>query len=319
MYHIGLAVDDLGVHGAVRRIVELGNALTGAGHWATIYTKDGTPCTWLPQLAESSTHKALASASLDCLVYAAGVPEAYDSAMSATAKIKIAYVLAIPNIACLDNPTDPYTRRVVSMLTTPGWMTACCSTAMWKEIREHTGRPALLLLGGVNRSIFHRRRVKRTGNTITILSSGDHREREGSGDAKAAADLVAKHYPAVLWETYFKRGYSQSQMAEAYSAANVFLDAQRYAGWTNAVAEAMACGTPVVCTDIGGSADLAIHEETALVVKPRDVQAMADSVERVLGDADLRGRLVRNALARVERFTYSAMACRLEEIIRGNI
>lgn len=318
MYHVGLAVDDLGVHGAVRRIVELGNALTSAGHWATIYTKDGTPCAWLPQLAESSTHKALAAASLDCLIYAAGVPEAYHSAMTATAKIKIAYVLAIPSVACLDNPTDPYTRRVVEMLTAPGWMTACCSTAMWREIREHTGRPALLLLGGINRTIFHRRRVKRTSNAITILSSGDHREREGSGDARAAVDLVAQHYPAT-WATYFKLGYTQTQMAECYSSADVFLDAQRYAGWTNAVAEAMACGTPVVCTNIGGSADLAIHEETALVVKPRDVQAMADGVERILGDAGLRKRLVVNALAHIQRFTYTAMACQLETIIRGNL
>jgi hypothetical protein len=316
--HIGLTIDDLGVHGAVRRFVELGNALTARGHWVTIYTQAGKPCEWLPQSAEASMLKDLETTKLNGLIYSGGSEEAYRAARGARAQTKIFYALSIPNFGVLKDPTDDYTKRVLVMLNDKDWRVACCSTAMWQDMLS-VRNDALLLLGGINRSIFHRRKVRRTGDIRVVLSSGDHREREGSGDALAATKLVEKKIPGVIWNSYFKRGYTQTQIAEAYSAADVFLDAQRYAGWNNAVTEAMACGTPVVCTSIGGSRDLAEDGVTALVVPPRDVQAMADAVTILLSNEDVRVRLVVAAMERVGRFTYSAMAERVEAIIDGRI
>jgi glycosyltransferase involved in cell wall biosynthesis len=97
-------------------------------------------------------------------------------------------------------------------------------------------------------------------------------------------------------------------MAATYGAADLFVDAQWHAGWNNPVIEAMACGTPVVCTDIGGVRDFAFDQKTALLVPPRDASALAGAIRRMMDDRELRERLAANALAGVARFDWDRAA-----------
>ena len=62
-------------------------------------------------------------------------------------------------------------------------------------------------------------------------------------------------------------------------------------GFGLAAAEALAFGRPVVAAAGGALLDLVSDGETGLLVPPRDAPAMRAAVERLLGDADLRGRL----------------------------
>jgi glycosyltransferase involved in cell wall biosynthesis len=66
------------------------------------------------------------------------------------------------------------------------------------------------------------------------------------------------------------------------------------------VLEAMALGLAVVTTSLNGLAEAVIHEQTGLVVPGRDPEALADALERLLGDSVLRERLARNARDHVE-------------------
>ena len=74
-------------------------------------------------------------------------------------------------------------------------------------------------------------------------------------------------------------------------------------------AEAMLCGKPVVNTQLGnGVNELAPDGVTALTVPPNDADALADALNRVLGDAALARRLGDAGSARVrEHFTVDAM------------
>lgn len=76
-----------------------------------------------------------------------------------------------------------------------------------------------------------------------------------------------------------------------------------------AVIEAMASGTPVVASRVGGVAEVVQDGETGYLVPPGDVAALRERLERVLGDRRLARRLGDNAraLAR-ERFTWQACA-----------
>ena len=76
-----------------------------------------------------------------------------------------------------------------------------------------------------------------------------------------------------------------------------------------AAIEAMASGTPVVASRIGGLPEVVEDGETGLLVEPGDVAELRDRIERVLGDRPLAERLGRNARARVlETFTWEACA-----------
>ncbi len=69
------------------------------------------------------------------------------------------------------------------------------------------------------------------------------------------------------------------------------------------VLEAMFAGLPVVSTSVGGIPEMVLDGETGLLVPPGDVHAIADAIERILGDDDLRERMGRAAQVRAhERF-----------------
>lgn len=70
-------------------------------------------------------------------------------------------------------------------------------------------------------------------------------------------------------------------------------------------AEAMAHGRPVVAGDVGGLRDLVVHEQTGLLVPPRDVGALREALERLLADRELRRRMGGAGRARIgEHFTW---------------
>jgi glycosyltransferase involved in cell wall biosynthesis len=84
--------------------------------------------------------------------------------------------------------------------------------------------------------------------------------------------------------------------------------------------EAMACAVPVVSTNVGGPNETVVDGETGFLVPPRDPDALAQAVRRLLDDPDLRARMGRAGRARVlARFTvghYSAkVATALDAIV----
>jgi D-inositol-3-phosphate glycosyltransferase len=73
-------------------------------------------------------------------------------------------------------------------------------------------------------------------------------------------------------------------------------------------AEAMSHGRPVVAGAVGGLLDLVVHEETGLLVPPRDVNALREALERLLGDRELRHRFGAAGRERVrEHFSWPAV------------
>lgn len=65
--------------------------------------------------------------------------------------------------------------------------------------------------------------------------------------------------------------------------ADVFLLPSTHEGFSNALLEAMACGLPVVATDVGGNAEALLHETGGLIVAPRDARALAEAILRLAG------------------------------------
>ena len=80
--------------------------------------------------------------------------------------------------------------------------------------------------------------------------------------------------------------------------------------------EAAAAGVPQVAGDSGGAPEAVAHGESGLVVDPTDADAVADALERLLTDDDLRARMGATARTRaVEQFDYDRLAPRLAAAI----
>ena len=83
-------------------------------------------------------------------------------------------------------------------------------------------------------------------------------------------------------------------LAARYDAADVFVLATRQETYGMAVAEALACGLPVVATMTGAIPEL-VGDGAGLLVPVGDTQALVEALSRVLDDADLRASLAESA------------------------
>ncbi len=147
------------------------------------------------------------------------------------------------------------------------------------------------------------------------------RRYKGLRDFLAAADLVAQTHPKTTFliigrddegiqtelEMLAKDLHicdSVMFMGERDDIPQLLpmLDVQVSASWTesasNAILEGMAAGIPLVATDVGGTAELVIHEQTGLLVPPRNPERLASGILRLLEDQKLRRQLGHNARQR---------------------
>ena len=89
-------------------------------------------------------------------------------------------------------------------------------------------------------------------------------------------------------------------------------------GLGTSLLDAMAASKATVATDTGGIPEVVADGETGLLVPPRDHHALAQAIVRLLKDGDLRERMGRNGLARVEKvFSAGRMVDQTIEVYRA--
>lgn len=88
-------------------------------------------------------------------------------------------------------------------------------------------------------------------------------------------------------------------------------------GTPRCIVEGFARGLPLVSTDSGGCADALSHEEEALLVPVRDPVAMADAIERMIRDGELRRRLIRGGYDYARAATFDAVEAEMAADFAG--
>lgn len=109
-------------------------------------------------------------------------------------------------------------------------------------------------------------------------------------------------------------GYASRSVAlDLYRAADVFVYPSLAEGFGLPVVEAMACGTPVVASDIEALRE--VGGDAAIFVPPGDVATFAREIERVLDDDATREALCEAGPQRAARFTWENAAERTAEVL----
>ncbi len=108
-------------------------------------------------------------------------------------------------------------------------------------------------------------------------------------------------------------GYVEDRLLPAlYSLAEVFVLPSFYEGFGLPVLEAMACGTPVICSDAGALAEVA--HGAARIVPMGDAEALAQALGEVLSDDALRAELRQRGLQRARQFPPEAIGREMLDI-----
>lgn len=121
---------------------------------------------------------------------------------------------------------------------------------------------------------------------------------------------------SVVWINEYVR--DRARLRGYLSSADVYVLASRREGFAVAPLEAMACELPVIATDVQGIRDVFNRGEESggVIVASQNPQALADALERVACDAELRRRLAMHGARRVrEAFTPEAVGAALKDFL----
>lgn len=107
----------------------------------------------------------------------------------------------------------------------------------------------------------------------------------------------------------------KTEVPATLDTADIFLNTSRFDNTPVSVIEAMAAGTCVVSTRVGGIPYLLSDEHDALLVPAGDFEGMAAAIRRLLADKQLAARLQRNAAEKAAAFDWDNVLPRWEALL----
>ncbi len=123
----------------------------------------------------------------------------------------------------------------------------------------------------------------------------------GDGPDRAAFEALARQC-GVAERVRFVGSLAQQDLRRYYGAADALVLASSREGWPNVLLEAMACGTPVIATAVGGVPEIVTSRDAGILVKERSARALAHAVRELFARPPQRAATRRFA----EQFGWGA-------------
>jgi len=323
---IAALLPHVGIFGGVRRYLEIGNELSRRGYPFVLFTPDGSKPEWLDFKGKTKSFSSLKDETFDIALCSEYSILPYFKQLNAGKKFfyflleghKQEKEVAGKNYFFLGN-----------------------SEGICRRLEKKYNISCLRAPGGVNPSFFNPVKKEKGKDEIRLICYGRiYKRRKGVHFVIRAAEGLYREYPQLklvffdslvgkdrrdprpMINTHvpheFHLNLPQSKMAWLYSQGDIFVSAERRAGWSNTSAEAMACGIPVVCTR-SGTQDFAFHNQTALVVPFPSPFLLRRQVKKLIKDEKLRSRLARAGYEKIQEFSWSALVDKLEKIFHEKL
>jgi glycosyltransferase involved in cell wall biosynthesis len=138
----------------------------------------------------------------------------------------------------------------------------------------------------------------------------------GRDDAAFGEQLTSSNLSGIRWHNRYE--LDRAVMRRYLSAADLYVLPSRIEGFPVAPLEAMACGLPVVGSDIPAMSNIIEHGGTSggLIVPREDPEALAETFQRFLSNPDLCRELGQNARRNVEsRFSIESVGRQLDDML----
>jgi len=171
-------------------------------------------------------------------------------------------------------------------------------------VLARTGQPRLVTLGrlvprkGVDTVIDA---LQELPGTELVIAGGSARRLLGNDQEVRRLSALAEAR-GVANRVIFTGGVRHDRIPGLLRSADVVVCTPWYEPFGIVPLEAMACGIPVIASDVGGLTDTVVDGVTGFHVPPRDPAAVAEAARVLLADAGLRARFGRAGVRRVRRW-----------------
>jgi len=207
-------------------------------------------------------------------------------------------------------------------------------------VKQNYGKDAIVSGYGINHNVFYPR-PKILDNIGGVKVMGIFRgvKYKGDEDLINALNIVSEKIPNITlimvgnksnllkiagkkdikFNYIFFENPTDDKLAELYSSVDLFVFASHIEGFGLPPLEAMACGCPVVTTDCLGVRDFVIDSENALLVPPKNPEALADGIIRVLTNEKLKEKLRKKGLETAKNFSWTKVCDIFEKAFLSSI
>ncbi len=152
-----------------------------------------------------------------------------------------------------------------------------------------------------------------SAKNIQLIIGGGSRPGESDGIERERIEKIVAELG--MSNTTFPGRLSPEILPYYYAAADVSVVPSHYEPFGLVAIEAMASGTPVVASDVGGLQFTVVPEETGLLAPPQDVAAFATAIDRILSNPEWRDKLGQAGRKRVEaKFSWHGVAAQLSDL-----
>ena len=127
------------------------------------------------------------------------------------------------------------------------------------------------------------------------------------------AECIDRHN--VNSRVHFVGVVPDAKLPSLYRSAEALVFPSLYEGFGLPVLEAMACGTPVVTSNLSALPEVA--GDAALLVDPTSVEEIADAIRRILSDTALRQQLRERGLRQAAQFPWTSTIAKVQNILAG--
>ncbi len=118
---------------------------------------------------------------------------------------------------------------------------------------------------------------------------------------------------------YFPYTNDREEIADFYRAADIFCHSTKADVFPLTIIESLACGTPVVGTDVGGVRELVIPGRTGWLTPLGDARTLAQALLEALGDSENLKSLAEKAVVFASEFTIQRQAAQFIELFRRHV
>ena len=154
----------------------------------------------------------------------------------------------------------------------------------------------------------------RSDEHLQLIIGGGSRPGRSDGVERERIEEIV-HELGLAEHTNFPGRIDDQDLSLYYAAADVCVVPSHYEPFGLVAIEAMASGTPVIASDVGGLQFTVVDEKTGLLAPPKDVQAFAHAIDRILSAPQWRNQLGKTARKRVEdKFSWQGVATQLSEL-----
>jgi len=173
--------------------------------------------------------------------------------------------------------------------------------------------------------IFYVSRLEHPGkNHVGFIKAYDRLRQEtglphklvlaGSGWSRTDAIFNEAKRSRFSSDIIFTDYIPEDEMPYLYTAAKLFAFPSLYEGFGIPLLEAMACGTPIICSNVSSMPE--VLDDCGLLFDPKDPEDMAGKMKMMLTDPGLRAQCVKKGLERVKAFNWEDVAGRTVQIYK---